>query len=197
MQLASGFDDRAYHAVVLTDEAPQKWGAFSVYCACLPRHDRKFRGHNLARDHSRLIVILLAGIFAVLLFGREVVFGSLQTAFWVGLALGAVALIIWAVVSLIRYTGKEAKAYRAEVQKDREEGRPWLHTYIAWPGILGNFAVFAFAGYKRFILESCRVLTGDCLETIPYWWFPVTLLLGSILIAGLERIVLHFRRART
>ena len=145
------------------------------------------------RDHSRLIIILLFVIAAVLLFGREATMGSMQTIFWIGLVLGFIALTVWAIVAFIRYMGREAKVYRAEVRRDREEGRPWLHTYIAWPGILGNFLVFAIAGHSRYVEESCRALVGDCLQQIPYWWLPVTLLLGSIPIAGLERIILHYR----
>jgi amino acid permease len=148
------------------------------------------------RDHSRLIIILLSVIAAVLLFGREATFGSMQTIFWVALALGIVALIVWAIVSSTRYMGREARAYRDEVRRDREEGRPWLHTYIAWPGIIGNLLVFVVAAYWRFIDDSCRALMGDCLQQIPYWWAPVCLLLASIPIAGLERMIAHFRKPR-
>jgi amino acid permease len=147
------------------------------------------------RDHSRLIVILLAGIFAVLLFGREATLGSMQTIFWVGLVLGVVGLIVWATIAFVRYMGREAKAYRDEVRRDREEGRPWFHTFTAWPGIIGNFLMFAVAAYSRYVDESCRALTGDCLQQIPYWWLPVTLLLASIPIAGLERVIRYFRRS--
>lgn len=147
----------------------------------------------MSKEHSRIIIILLAGIFAVLLFGREAMQGSMQVVFWVGLAVGIVGLIGWATFAFFRYIGGEAKAYREEVRRDREQGKPWLHTYIAWPGIIGNFLVFAIAGYSRYVDESCRALVGDCLQQIPYWWLPVALLLGSIPIAGLERIILHYR----
>lgn len=148
----------------------------------------------MSKEHSRLIIFLLAGIFAVLLFGREAVQGSLETFFWIGLVLGIVALIIWGIVALVRGVGREVKVYREEVRRDREEGRPWLHTFIAWPGIIGNFLVIGIAGYSRYVDESCRAFLGDCLQTIPYWWLPVALLLGSIPIAGLERIILHYRK---
>ncbi len=149
------------------------------------------------RDHSRLIIILLTGILAVLLFGREATLGSMQTIFWIGLALGIVGSIIWAIIAFVRYMRREAKAYRDEVRRDREEGRPWLHTFVAWPGIIGNFLVIAVAGYSRYVEESCRALMGDCLQQIPYWWLPVSLLLASIPIAGLERIFLYFRKSNT
>ena len=145
------------------------------------------------RGHSQLIIILLAGIFAVLLFGREATLGSMQTMFWIGLALGVVALIVWAIISFIRYIRRETKAYRDEVRRDREEGRPWLYRFAAWPGIIGNFLVIAVAGYSRYVEDSCRALLGDCLQQIPYWWFPVTLLLASIPISALEQMVLYFR----
>src|SRR5262249_40932023 len=145
------------------------------------------------RNHSRLIVILLAGILAVLLFGREATLGSIQTLFWVGLVLGIVTLLVLGTLSFIRSIGREAKSYREEVRRDREEGRPWLHTFIAWPGFIGNFLVLGVAGYWRYVEESCRTFTGDCLEQIPYWWLPVTLLLVSVPISWLERVILHFR----
>jgi hypothetical protein len=150
-------------------------------------------GEIMDRNHSRLIVILLCVIAAVLLFGREATFGSMQAIFWIGLALSVVGLIVWAIVALIRYMRSEVKIYRDEVRRDREEGRPWLHTYLAWPGIIGNFAVFGVAGYSRFVAESCRLLLGNCLQEIPYWWLPATLLLASIPVAGIERLVLKYR----
>lgn len=147
----------------------------------------------MSKEHSRLIIFLLAGILAVLLFGREAMQGSLEVVFWIGLALGIVALAIWGIVALVRGVGREVKVYRQEVRRDREEGRPWLHTFIAWPGIIGNFLVIGVAAYSRYVEESCSALLGDCLQQIPYWWLPVVLLLGSMPIAGLERIILHYR----
>jgi hypothetical protein len=145
------------------------------------------------RDHSRWVIILLAGILFVLLFGREAAIGALGTAFWIALVVGAVIALIWIIIATIRYTRREVKLYREEVGRDREEGRPWLHTFIAWPGIIGNFAVFGFAGFRYFDNE-CRILLGDCLEQIPFWWLPVSLLLLSIPIQLLEKVVLGWRQ---
>jgi hypothetical protein len=100
-------------------------------------------------------IILLVLILAVLLFGRPDP-DSMQTVFWIGLFLGIVALIIWAIVAFIRFIRRDFKAYRDEVRRDREEGRPWLYNYVAWPGIIGNFVVLAVAAYWLFIEESCR-----------------------------------------
>jgi hypothetical protein len=155
------------------------------------------KGALVNRDHSRIIVILLAGILAVLLFGREAVQGSLQVLFWVVLGVGTVGLIVWAIIAFSRYMGREVRAYQAEIRRHREEGQPWLHTYIACPGIIGNFLVFGVAAYSRYVEESCRLLMGDCLQQLPYWWLPVSLLLSSIPIAGLERVFLYFRNRKT
>ncbi|MCW5681004.1 MAG: hypothetical protein KF794_08985 [Xanthobacteraceae bacterium] len=145
------------------------------------------------RDHSRIIIFLLGGILAVLLFGREVALGSVQTIFWVGLVVGIVWLIFWAIIATIRFLKRESVAYRDEVRRDREEGRPWLYTFVAWPGIIANFGVFGLAAYSRHIEGSCRALTGDCLREIPFWWLPVCLLLGSIPIMWLEKLFNYFR----
>jgi hypothetical protein len=153
-------------------------------------------GASVDRGHSQLIIILLSGIFAVLLFGREATYGSIQTLFSVGLVLGIIAVIVWAIVSFIGYMGREARVYREEVRRDREEGRPWLYQYLAWPGIIGNFLVFGVAAYSRYVDVSCRAF-GDCLQQIPYWWLPISLFLASILVSALEQTVRYFRKRET
>jgi hypothetical protein len=150
----------------------------------------------LDKGHSQIIIILLGGILAVLLFGREATLGSIETAFWVGLVFGIVALVVWAIAAFVRYMAREAKAYRDQVRRDRAEGRPWLYTFVAWPGFIGNLGVFAVAAYSRYVEASCKAFTGDCLQQIPYWWFPITLFAASIPVAVMERIVLYFRRRR-
>jgi hypothetical protein len=94
------------------------------------------------RNHSRLVVILLAGILFVLLFGREAVISVLGNALWISTAIGAVIGIVLIILAAIRYTRQEARLYREEVRRDREEGRPWLYTFIAWPGAIGKFCSF-------------------------------------------------------
>jgi uncharacterized membrane protein len=132
----------------------------------------------------------------VLLFGRGAAIALFGNAFWIVLVVGAVIAIIWMIIDAIRFVRREAKLYREEVSRDRDEGRPWLHTFVAWPGILGNFAVFGFAAFRNFDHE-CRALTGDCLQEIPFWWLPVSLLLLSIPIQWLEKVVLGWRQPRS
>lgn len=44
------------------------------------------------KSHSRLIIILLAGILAVLLLGRDAILGSLFFLSWIGAAIEGVVL---------------------------------------------------------------------------------------------------------
>ena len=148
------------------------------------------------RSHSQLIVLLLAGIFAVLLFGREAVLGSLEGMVWISIAIGIPVLLIWVIVAFVRYLRREARAYREEARRDRDQGLPWLYKFAAWPGIIGNFLVLGVAAYRYFD-NSCRFFAGDCLQTIPYWWLPVALLLASIPISAVEQIVVRLRRRNT
>lgn len=147
------------------------------------------------RGHSRLVVILLAAILFVLLFGRDAAIFAFGGVFWFLLVFGAGFAIIWLIVAAIRYAYREARSYREEVRQDREEGRPWLNTFIAWPGIIGNFAVLGFAALRYFD-DECRALMRDCLQQIPFWWLPVSLLLLSIPILWLEKLVLSWRQRR-
>ena len=151
----------------------------------------------MSRDHSTVIIILLAGIFAVLLLGREAVQGSLESLFWftviLGVILGIVAVIIWAIVAFIRKVMREAKAYQEEIRLEREGGRPWLYTFIMLPALLANFLVLGIAAYSRYINETCKGVVGDCLQAVPYWWLPITVFLASFFVGrALERIFLYF-----
>jgi len=150
----------------------------------------------VSKEHSRIIIILLAGIFAVLLFGREVVQGSLQTAGIVGLTVGAIILVVTGIFMFVRYLSQEVKVYREDMQRERAAGKPWLYMLIAWPGIIGNFLVFGIAAYWWFIENSCRALMGDCLQSVPLWWVPVCFILISIPTLWIERAVSHFAQRR-
>lgn len=147
------------------------------------------------KDHSRLIVILLAGILFVLLFGREAAIGALGSGFWVLLMIGSVIAIIWMIIAAIVYARKEVKVFRNDLRRAREEGQPWLWTYILGPGVIGNFAVVGFAAFRYFFDNECRAFRS-CLEQIPFWWLPVALMLLSLPILGLETVVLRWRQPR-
>ena len=58
-----------------------------------------------------------------------------------------------------------------------------------WPGAIGNFIVFGAAAYSRFE-GSCQSFKGDCLENMPYWWLPVSVLFAGLLVQGIERLYL-------
>jgi hypothetical protein len=128
--------------------------------------------------------------------GRDEAIGFLGNTFWITLVVGTVALIVWTIIAFIRFTRREVRQYREEVGRDRREGRPWLYTFIAWPGIIGNFAVIGLAALHYFG-NSCRAVFGDCLQQIPFWFFPVSLLLLSIPVMWIEKLVLRWRKPRT
>jgi uncharacterized integral membrane protein len=145
------------------------------------------------RGHSRLIVILLAGILIVLLIGREAAIELLGGAFWVALILGLFALIVAAVFGVVRASVRETRAYRDEVARDRREGRPWLYTFIVWPGLIGNFVVMGLAAFHYFGGE-CHAFKGDCLESIPLWGVPISVFAFGWAVYFFEAVVLRLRR---
>src|SRR5215204_102025 len=122
------------------------------------------------KQHSQLVVILLAGIFAVLLFGRDAVLGSMEGAVWIALAVGVPVLLIWMIVAFIRYLKREARAYRPELRTNRDQGLPWLYSYLIWPGLIGSIFVISLAVYRYNDATACKLLLGDCLQGIPYYW---------------------------
>ena len=138
------------------------------------------RGQAVDRAHSQLIIILLAGILAVLLFGREAILGSMEGVFWLGLVIGVPVLLIWGLVAFTRYLKDEVRDYREEVRRDRAKGRPWLYLFVLWPGLIANCLVFGVAAYRYFD-GSCQYFKGDCIQTIPYWWLPITVFAVSFL----------------
>jgi hypothetical protein len=58
--------------------------------------------------------------------------------------------------------------------------------------IIGNFAVLGLAGL-RYYGDACHNITGDCLQNIPFWWLPVSLLLLSIPVKWVEKFILSWR----
>jgi hypothetical protein len=145
------------------------------------------------KGHSQLIVLLLAGIFAVLLFGREAVFGSMETMFWIGIVVGIPVLLIWAIVAFTRYLKREARAYRDEVRGYKRQGLPRFYLFAAWPGIIGNFLVVGWATYRYFIDNACRYFAG-CLQEIPLYWIFGALLVLSLPISLIEQAIIRRRK---
>ena len=124
------------------------------------------------KRHSGLIVILLAGILYVLLFGREAAIAGLGSTFSIllviGLAVAVIAiicLIVWLIIAAPRYFRQEWKSFRDGLRRARAEGHPTLWTYFALTGLIGCFAVFGFAAYFYFNGE-CRTLR-TCLDQVP------------------------------
>ena len=142
---------------------------------------------------ARLIILLLAAILFVLLVGQGTALGLLGTAFYAGLIVLVIGLLLAAIVGLVRGTKREVLAYKQEIARDRAEGRPWLHNFVTWPGIIGNFLVFGIAT-KHYFARSCDVLTDDCLHQVAYWWLPVSLIFLGILVLVGETLFLRLRR---
>jgi hypothetical protein len=60
-------------------------------------------------DRNQSIIVLLAGILLVFLFGQAAL-GSLQSIFWVGFALGIIALIVSAIEQFVLYLRRQNTA---------------------------------------------------------------------------------------
>ena len=132
------------------------------------------------REHSRIIVWLLAGILAVLLFGAAAVRDGLQVAFWVGLAL-LVVFLTWKLVSGVWI------AASSEIAAAKEQGEPWLWAVFLIP------AGFWIAG-----MVTTAYVTGNRTKFpygYDYWEVPVflaaaglALLLGGVLRRSYKQI---------
>jgi hypothetical protein len=141
------------------------------------------------RDHSSLIIILLAGILValggnlfVLLVGREtaisIVGGAFGAgAFWVALVGGTLALLF------IGY-----------VLRKRRQGQPWLFHLILWPAYTGVLVVLGLAAVHSFDKACGRPY--ECVEQIPLYWLPVPLVLLGALLWWVEDFVIRRRKSR-
>jgi hypothetical protein len=141
-------------------------------------------------EHSRIIILLLSGILAVLLFGRDAVLGSLNTILPVALAIGLVGLVAWALYALFAFLGRQAKKFGVEAKEERSQGRPWLHNFLTVPGMLGNFVVMGLAGWFWWAGD---LRFREALQLVPLWWVPVMVLLLGIPALWLETMWLSFR----
>jgi hypothetical protein len=158
--------------------------------ALRPRVSKASPGHRMNESHSRIIIYLLAGILFVLLVGRTAAIDAATSAMWIVAPLGAVALVACAVVAFAKFCRRESALFRDEVLQDKHAGRPWLHYWVAIPGAIGNFVVFAVA--TLFWLKGEGTFR-DCLETVPLWWVPVLVLLASIPVRWIKLLAARLR----
>jgi hypothetical protein len=141
------------------------------------------------RDHSSLIVILLAGILLalsgilfVLLVGREEAISA------VGGASGAGALAVALVV------GTLALLFIGYVLRRRRQGQPWLFHFILWPAYIGVLAVLGLAALHAFDKSCGR--PQECVAEVPLYWLPVPLVLLGALLWWVEDFFISRRKSR-
>jgi hypothetical protein len=97
------------------------------------------------REHSRWIVILLAGIFFILLVGREAAQISFQTLLWIAIPL----LIVYFVVGGIWFAARDY--YEETVLPLKEAGSAWLYKLTLFAAGLVFFGSLAIAGLMTWV----------------------------------------------
>ena len=130
---------------------------------------------GMTNSHASAIVILLALILAVLLFGSGAILSGIGWLLAAVVAIGIVWLVAVLVVRATRGVGDALKA-------DREAGN-YYSSLIGYIGMFGNFAVCGVAFLTKGEHEPFKHALGD----IPLFWLPVALLLSSIPLSWIEK----------
>lgn len=120
----------------------------------------------LTEKTGQLIVVLLAAILAVLVFGREAIGPWL---FWGGATFVVLAILFYVIREIWRVIVSDIAQYAAE---ERREGGSGILIVIAWVGIIGNGIVVVWA----LLMSFQGTPYGDALQLIPYYWVPLVLL---------------------
>ena len=142
------------------------------------------------KNHSRLIVILLAGIFLVLSFGREAFFWACLGVIAGLVAIVLIGLIVWVQGVCLRLLfGEDLRASWLDFEGDLRalawsfrNGGPWLSQLVMIVGGIGVFVV-AITAVARWVMGSCDYF---CIDTIPYHWLPLCLLFGGVPLLFVE-----------
>jgi hypothetical protein len=127
-------------------------------------------------DNSGAIVFLLAAILCVLLFGSGAVLSGVGTVMTIGAVLTVGGLVVVGIARLF-------KSMRKEISTAQAEDKPWLYLFLLWAGGISNVVVF---GLATLTWMDGNIRFGEALETIPYWWVPVGMLLVSLVVWLLE-----------
>lgn len=123
-------------------------------------------------SHSSAIVLLLAAILCVMLFGAGAVLSGL---WWIAIA-GAILVAVFLVIALV------AHLY-GSVTEARSEGRAWLYLLVGIPALIANFAAFCVAYLEAWSDGSSA---GNALDDVPYAWIAPILLIASMVVAAIE-----------
>jgi hypothetical protein len=128
-----------------------------------------------------VVVVLLAAILFVLLFGCEAFFSGLGIMFWIFIVI-AVLSIMWAIIA----------AVAKEIRNEKVAGRAWVWQYLAYPSMAGNIVVFAIAAIIAWA-DGTRI--NVAIEKVPYWWVPITIFVASsFILQPMENLVVKWRR---
>ncbi len=131
----------------------------------------------MTNSHASAIVILLALILAVLLFGSGAILSGMG---WLLAAVVAIGIVWLVAVLVVRATRGVGDALKTE----REAGN-FYTALIAFIGMFGNFAVCGVAFLTKGEHEPFKHALGE----IPLFWLPVALLLSSIPLSWIERLL--------
>ena len=131
------------------------------------------------RNHSRLVVILLAGIFLFLLHGPEAFLWACLGAIAGLVAIGLIGLIVWTQSACLQLLfGEDLRALAWSFC----HGGPWLSQLVMIVGGVGVFVV-AITAVARWVTGSCDYF---CTDTIPYHCLPLCLLFGGVPLLFVE-----------
>ncbi len=144
------------------------------------------------RNHSRLIVFLLAGILFVLLLGREAALSSLQ-----GLSGLLIALLILFFIGTVVLAVFKAPIdyYWETVAPLRRARQPWVYKLVQFLAGLMLLIVIATAGFQWFMGAGTF---DECWRLLPLAFIgsPFILWFGSPLVLAVETFVGWLRRPR-
>ena len=138
------------------------------------------------RNHSRIVIALLAGILFVMLVGREAARDSLETLYWAALP-GVIVVVVAAGIwnSFRDYID-------TEVLPLRYSGKAWLYKFVLYLAGLFFFGSLVVAGFLWLVGSGTFQEQWDKMSlpavTGLYLW------IASGVIFCIESLVIWFRR---
>lgn len=120
----------------------------------------------MSEQTGRLIALLLAGILAVLLFGRDQVLDLLTVVPWLAVGLVILAVIYWIARSVF---DSFVEDYRTEAISTGASALGRFFLALAYVGIAANLCVFAWVAIMAYLTGSIK----DAWQNVPYFWVPI------------------------